>query len=48
MAKDQGMITSIITDAGKTCVAPGTVTCGAIGPYDETEIDELTGKLKMM
>ncbi|MBT4824955.1 peptidyl-tRNA hydrolase [Candidatus Woesearchaeota archaeon] len=47
-AKDQGMITSIITDAGKTFVAPGTVTCGCIGPADIEEIDEITGKLKIL
>lgn len=48
IAKDQGIITSIITDAGHTVVEPGTVTCGAIGPYDEEVIDQITGKLQMM
>ncbi len=47
-AKDQGIITSIITDAGYTVVKPGTVTCGAIGPADEEQIDLITSKLKMM
>ena len=48
MAKDNGMVTSIITDAGRTFVAPGTVTCGCIGPADIDEIDEITGKLKIL
>jgi peptidyl-tRNA hydrolase, PTH2 family len=48
MAKDKKISTSIITDAGLTVVAPGTVTCGAIGPYEEDVIDELTEKLKLM
>jgi len=48
LAKDQGLTTCTISDAGKTVVEPGTVTCGAIGPNDETEIDSITGNLKMM
>ncbi|MBI3031899.1 peptidyl-tRNA hydrolase [Candidatus Woesearchaeota archaeon] len=48
IAKDQGIITSIITDAGHTVVKPGTVTCGAIGPAEEEQIDAITSKLKMM
>lgn len=47
-AKDLGFIASLITDAGKTVVAPGTKTCVAIGPDDENKIDTLTGILKMM
>ncbi|MGE0793330.1 MAG: peptidyl-tRNA hydrolase Pth2 [Candidatus Woesearchaeota archaeon] len=48
LAKDAGLPTSIITDAGKTVVAPGTTTCGAIGPYDEIKIDKLTEKLSLL
>ena len=47
-AKDDGLVTSIITDAGRTVVAPGTVTCGAIGPAEEEDIDKITGKLKII
>ncbi len=47
-AKDQGLTTSTITDAGKTVIKPGTVTCGAIGPDKEEEIDLITGNLPMM
>lgn len=35
MAKDEGIVTSTITDAGHTVVDPGTVTCGSIGPDEE-------------
>lgn len=47
-AKDAGLRTALITDAGKTVIAPGTITCLAIGPDDEEKIDEITGKLKMV
>jgi len=47
-AKDMGMKTALITDAGKTVIAPGTVTCLAIGPDEETQIDTITNKLKLM
>lgn len=47
-AKDEGMITSIITDAGHTFVEEGTVTCCAIGPEGIEEIDKITGKLKVL
>ena len=47
-AKDSGFKASLITDAGKTVVAPGTKTCIAIGPDEEEKIDKLTAKLKMV
>lgn len=47
-AKDDGLTTSIITDAGHTVVAPGTTTCGAIGPDKIEKIDEITNNLKLM
>ncbi|MCM2325484.1 MAG: peptidyl-tRNA hydrolase Pth2 [Candidatus Woesearchaeota archaeon] len=48
LAKDNDLVCALITDAGKTVIAPGTETCLAIGPDDEDKIDELTGKLKLM
>lgn len=45
-AKDFGLVTGLITDAGKTEIAPGTPTCLAIGPDDENKIDQITGNLK--
>ena len=47
-AKDLGLKASLITDAGRTCIAPGTKTCVGIGPDEEDKIDQLTGELKMM
>ena len=47
-AKDAGLATAIITDAGKTVVAPGTVTCGAIGPGADDEVDAITKDLKLL
>lgn len=46
-AKDNSLITSLITDAGRTVIAPGTKTAVAIGPDIEEKIDEITGNLKM-
>ena len=46
-AKDNEITASLITDAGKTVVAPGTKTAVAIGPDDEDDIDKITGHLKM-
>ena len=47
-AKDLGLVTSVITDAGKTVVAPGTVTCGAIGPDDSDKIDRVTKDIPLL
>ncbi|MDP3733975.1 MAG: peptidyl-tRNA hydrolase Pth2 [Nanoarchaeota archaeon] len=46
-AKEGGLIVSLITDAGRTVVAPGTKTAVAIGPDDEQKIDAVTGKLSL-
>ncbi len=48
LAKEAGLTTALITDAGKTVVAPGTITCLAIGPDEDAKIDALTGNLKMV
>ncbi len=48
LAKDTGLTTALITDAGKTVVAPGTETCLAIGPDEEEKIDNVTGELKLV
>ncbi len=47
-AKDAGIVTSVISDAGHTVVEPGTVTCGAIGPDEEEDIDSITSELKLL
>lgn len=45
-SKDFNLTTALITDAGKTEIAPGTPTCLAIGPDEEDKIDAITGELK--
>ncbi|MBI2102276.1 peptidyl-tRNA hydrolase [Candidatus Woesearchaeota archaeon] len=47
-AKDENLVSSLITDAGRTVIAPGTRTCAAIGPSDEEDIDLITGKLALL
>ena len=47
-ANQAGLITALITDAGKTVLAPGTVTCLGIGPDETHLIDKITGHLKMV
>ncbi len=47
-AKDAGLVTAVITDAGHTIVEPGTRTCCAIGPDKADAIDIITGKLSTM
>ncbi|HLC97945.1 MAG TPA: peptidyl-tRNA hydrolase Pth2 [Candidatus Nanoarchaeia archaeon] len=46
-AKDAGLASALITDAGKTVIAPGTRTCLGIGPDEAEKIDEITGKLAL-
>jgi PTH2 family peptidyl-tRNA hydrolase len=42
------LATALITDAGKTIIAPGTITCLGIGPADEAKIDKVTGGLSLV
>jgi peptidyl-tRNA hydrolase, PTH2 family len=48
IAKDNGLITALITDAGHTVVEPGTRTCGAIGPAKSETLSGLFGHLKLL
>ena len=47
-AKEADLVASLITDAGRTVIAPGTKTCVGIGPDEEEKIDKITGKLSLL
>lgn len=47
-ARSCGLYTVMISDAGRTQVDPGTATCIGIGPAPQSEIDKVTGALKML
>jgi PTH2 family peptidyl-tRNA hydrolase len=48
-AKDAGLITSLITDAGLTEFnGVSTITCGAIGPAYPEQLDPITGHLPLL
>ena len=48
IAKNNKLKTSIIKDAGRTFLEPGTITCLGIGPDDYSKINKVTGNLKMV
>jgi len=43
-----GIVNSIIADAGRTEIAPGSVTCLGLGPDAGSKIDRITGELSML
>lgn len=47
-AREAGLNTYIVRDAGHTQVEPGSMTVAAIGPGDGEEIDVITGSLKLL
>jgi PTH2 family peptidyl-tRNA hydrolase len=46
--KAAGIPCELIRDAGHTQVEPGTITCFAAGPWKESELDAVFGKLKLL
>jgi len=48
MAKKEGLLNVVITDAAKTFFKRPTVTCMAIGPDSDSKIDLITKDLKML
>lgn len=48
LAKKEKLVASIIKDAGRTELKPGTMTCLGIGPDKEEKIDKITSKLKVL
>lgn len=47
-ARAAGVPVELIQDAGRTQVAPGTVTCCAVGPADSARIDPVTADLGLL
>ncbi len=48
LADKEGLITSLIKDAGKTFFRISTITCLSIGPDEEEKIDRITGELGLV
>jgi PTH2 family peptidyl-tRNA hydrolase len=48
IADAKGLNNSVVCDAGKTQIEPGTYTCLGIGPADSSVLDKITGELKML
>jgi PTH2 family peptidyl-tRNA hydrolase len=48
IADAQGINNSVITDAGRTQIEPGSITCLGIGPEKVSVLDKITGDLKML
>ncbi len=46
--KDAGLPISLVADAGRTQLQPGTLTCAAIGPAEDRRIDAITGDLPLL
>ena len=47
-ARDMGLNTYIVKDAGRTQIEPGSLTVCCIGPASSILIDKITGHLKLM
>lgn len=47
-ARKKGLTTSMIRDAGRTQIAPNSITVLGVGPAPKEVLDELTGHLKLM
>ena len=47
-AKEYGLMTNLIKDAGLTEFKEPTYTCVAIGPDEDYKVDQVTGHLKLL
>jgi PTH2 family peptidyl-tRNA hydrolase len=46
-ARRDGVPYAVVRDAGHTQLDPGTVTTLAVGPANETQVDNITGELSL-
>lgn len=47
-AKEAGLATFLVRDAGRTVIASGTITCLGLGPASAEALDPLTGALRLV
>jgi PTH2 family peptidyl-tRNA hydrolase len=47
-AKKEKLPSELIYDAGLTQIEPGTLTALGIGPAEDSKVDKITGKLKLL
>jgi len=47
-ARQAGLVTAVIQDAGRTQIAPGSLTVLGVGPAPTAVLDEVTGHLKLL
>ena len=47
-ARSLKLPSDLVSDAGRTQLAPGTKTAVGIGPASEEKIDKITGKMKLL
>lgn len=47
-AIDIGIPWCMVTDAGRTQIEPGTVTCISLGPAPSQDIDRITGDMRLL
>mgnify|MGYP001168155923 FL=1 len=48
IAERKGIHSGYVVDAGRTEVAPGSITVGYVGPDKTDKIDKLVGQLKLL
>jgi PTH2 family peptidyl-tRNA hydrolase len=46
--RESGLPVEVISDAGRTQVTPGTLTCCALGPAESHQIDGVTAGLSLL
>ncbi|HEX3839062.1 MAG TPA: peptidyl-tRNA hydrolase Pth2 [Steroidobacteraceae bacterium] len=47
-ASERGIAAELICDAGRTVVEAGTATCLGLGPAADSDMDRITGALKLV